>query len=83
MRILKTVIEKQKEMPCFEPEDVIFLTNQWDIIDNIEEDGDEEDQHTKTWNKIQYKLKKGWPCFHADRIFKISLKQVKNFQTFS
>ncbi|XP_076071923.1 uncharacterized protein LOC143043544 [Mytilus galloprovincialis] len=76
LRILKTVIEKQKEMPCFEPEDVIFLTNQWDIIDNIKEDGDEEDEHTKTWNKIQYKLAEGWPCFHADRIFKISLKQV-------
>lgn len=79
LKILKTVIEKRKEMPCFEPEEVIFLTNQWDIIKNTKEDGDKEDQHTITWNKIQSKLEEGWPSFHTDRLFKISLKQVYNF----
>lgn len=63
-------------MPCFEPDEVIFLTNQWDIIKNTKEDGDEEDQHTKTWSKIQSKLEEGWPGFRNDRLFKISLKQV-------
>ncbi|CAC5423698.1 unnamed protein product [Mytilus coruscus] len=69
-------------MPCFEPEDVIFLTNQWDVIENTKGDGDEEDQHTKTWNKIQSKLDEGWPGFNTDRLFKISLKQVgENLKT--
>lgn len=76
------MLEDQKEMPCFELEDVIFLTHQWDVIENIKGDGDEADQHTKTWNKIQSKLDEGWPGFNTDRLFKISLKQVQNFFTF-
>ncbi|CAC5416777.1 unnamed protein product [Mytilus coruscus] len=75
--ILKTVIEKRKEMPCFEPDEVIFLTNQWDIIKNIKKDGEEEDTHTRTWNQIQRKLEEGWPGFKTDRLFKISLEQVR------
>ncbi|CAC5416773.1 unnamed protein product [Mytilus coruscus] len=76
LRILKTVIEKGKEMPCFEPEEVIFLTNQWDIINNTKEDEDEEDQHTKTLNKIKIKLEEYWPGFCEKQLFQTSLIQV-------
>lgn len=66
-------------MPSFDPDDVIFLTNQWDIIMNKKENWEEEDQHTQIMNLIHRQLEKGWPCFHIDRLFKISLKQVNNF----
>lgn len=72
------MIEKRKEMPCFEPDEVIFLTNQWDIIKNIKNKGEEEDTHTRTWNQIQRKLQEIWPGLNTDRLFKISLEQVHN-----
>lgn len=79
LRILETVNEKRKDMPCFAPEEVIFLTNQWDVITNTKTDENEEDEHTKTWNAITLKLEKEWPGFQTDRLFKISLKQVSPF----
>lgn len=66
-------------MPCFDPKEVMFLTNQWDIINNIKEDGDEEDQHTKTWNKIKIKLEEYWPGVCTDQLYRISLIQVEKF----
>lgn len=29
------------EMPCFDPQDVIFITNKWDTIENNAEGSDE------------------------------------------
>lgn len=66
-------------MPCFDSKkEVMFLTNQWDIIDNIKEDGDEEVQHTKTFNKIKIKLEEYWPGFCTHQLYRISLKEVQN-----
>lgn len=81
-------MDNRDKMPCFDPREVMFLTNQWDIIDNDDpssgEDEDSEskseDQHTQTWNLIQRKLEKGWVGFNVENVFRISLKQASNFK---
>lgn len=84
-KILQTIMTNRERMPCFDPREVMFLTNQWDIIDNEEASSDDEtdsgsdkeDQHTQTWNLIQRKLSNGWGWFNVENVFRISLKQVK------
>lgn len=62
-------------MPCFDPRDALFLTTQWDAIDNDEASSDEdEDQHTEIWNFIQTELCKILNT--STNIFRTSLKQV-------
>ncbi|XP_052084422.1 uncharacterized protein LOC127721667 [Mytilus californianus] len=84
-KIMKTIMNNREKMPCFDPREVMFLTNQWDIIDSqhsSSDDDDEggerdkEDQHTKTWKVIQTKLEKSWFGFNLENVFRISLKQV-------
>lgn len=84
-KILKTIMDNRENMPCFDPREVMFLTNQWDIIDNddplSDDDEDDEieedDQQTQTWKLIQSKLSKGWGWFNVENVFRISLKQVE------
>lgn len=84
-KILHTIMNNREKMPCFDPREVMFLTNQWDIIDNEEASSDDEedsgsdkeDQHTQTWNLIQRKLSNGWGWFNVENVFRISLKQVE------
>lgn len=43
-------------MPCFNPENVIFITNKWDSLNtnNTDEDSSDDDEETKVWeNKIK------------------------------
>ncbi|CAG2218756.1 unnamed protein product [Mytilus edulis] len=71
-------------MPCFDPREVMFITNQWDIIEKYEHSSDDEDdensikddQHAITWNKIQDKLKKEWDYYDVNNVFRVSLKQI-------
>ncbi|OPL33857.1 hypothetical protein AM593_08200, partial [Mytilus galloprovincialis] len=83
-KILKTILDNRHKMPCFDPKEVMFLTNQWDIIKNVEYSTDEdengvsskrEDQHTQIWIDIQDKLSKGWAGLQIENIFRISLEQ--------
>lgn len=81
-KIMKTIMNNRNKMPCFDPREVIFLTNQWDIIDNDQVSSDEDhesdlDQHKQTWNFIQSKLKKAWGYLNVENVFRISLKQVE------
>lgn len=81
---MKTVMEQKEKMPCFDPREVMFITNQWDIIEKYEHSSDDEDdensikddQHAITWNKIQDKLKKEWDYYDVNNVFRVSLKQV-------
>ncbi|XP_063437683.1 uncharacterized protein LOC134718824 isoform X2 [Mytilus trossulus] len=81
-KILKTIMDNRENMPCFDPREVMFLTNQWDIIDNDDpvsdedSENEEDDQQTQTWKLIQSKLSKGWGWFNVENVFRISLKQV-------
>lgn len=62
-------------MPCFDPREVIFLTNKWDAIKK--EDTVGVNEHEKTWNAIIKKLKNEWAYLTEENVFKVSLEQVK------
>lgn len=65
-------------MPCFKPENVIFITNKWDVIDvsNTEEDSSDEDEKHIVWEDIKSNIKQRWPSVREEHIFKMNLKDV-------
>lgn len=70
-------------MPYFNPKEVFFLTNQWDIVEDDDDDEDEESENetitesgSRTWKLILNKLKRGWPGVEHNRIYQISLNPV-------
>lgn len=63
-------------MPCFNPENVIFITNKWDTIANDEEDSSDEDKETKTWNTLKDNIKRRWPSLKEEFIFRMNLREV-------
>ena len=71
----------QNEMPCFDPKDVLFVTNKWDTITSCDSDSEEEDrQKEKTWKDVKCKIEKQWCAVQQKNIFKMSLKEVNTFQ---
>lgn len=64
------------EMPCFDCENVIFITNKWDTINKVDSDSSEEDEETKTWNDLISEIKEKWPSVKEENIFKMNLKDV-------
>lgn len=85
--IMKSILLCQLDhsMPCFNPENVIFITNKWDTIVHDEEDSSDEDEETKTWNTLRDNIKRRWPSVKEEFIFKMNLREVspgkKNFST--
>ena len=67
------------EMPCFDPEDAIFITNKWDTI-KIEESeidsGDESDKE-RTWHDVKSRIHERWPAVKDENIFQLSLCEVR------
>lgn len=68
------LLQLDNSMPCFNPENVIFITNKWDAV-VIDED-DSSDDETTTWNALNDEIKQRWPSVKEDRIFKMNLKDV-------
>lgn len=70
------------EMPCFSPENVVFITNKWDLvrkqIDNSEEDSSESDNEEEIgiWKQLKMDIKQEWPYVGEENIFKMILKDV-------
>lgn len=73
--ILRAISLKQidNEMPCFDPKDVLFVTNKWDSLYSEDADDDEE---TRTWTTLLSNIKELWPLVNEKHIFKMSLKEV-------
>lgn len=63
-------------MPCFNPENVIFITNKWDTIVHDEDDSSDEDEETKTWNTLKDNIKRRWLSVREELIFKMNLRDV-------
>lgn len=80
--VLKTLdaLLKNNEMTCFDPRDVIFVTNKWDTIKSDDDDSSE-DETTKTWKFLKTDIKKIWRSVKEENIFKMSLSKV-NFLFF-
>lgn len=63
-------------MPCFNPENVIFITNKWDTVANDEEDSSDKDKETKTWDILKDNIKRRWPSVKEEFIFRMNLREV-------
>lgn len=66
-------------MPCFDPKDVIFITNKWDCLEKKADGSDEDssdDEETKTWNALKPMIKKIWESVEENHIFKLNLREV-------
>lgn len=80
--ILKSIVllQMDNEMPCFDPQDVIFITNKWDTIESNAEGSDEnssdDDDVTKTWEALKATIKQNWPSVKEKNIYKMNLKDV-------
>lgn len=76
--ILRSIVllQIENEMPCFDCENVIFITNKWDTIYEVDSDSSEEDEETKTWNGLISEIKEKWPFVKEENIFKMNLKDV-------
>ncbi|CAG2238905.1 unnamed protein product [Mytilus edulis] len=82
LRIFKNILNNMENMPCFDPHEVFFLTNQWDIVENDEDDETNTEKsdnpESRTWKLILSKLRKGWPGVNEQKIYQTSIKQVVN-----
>lgn len=73
--ILKSIVllQMDNEMPCFDPQDVIFITNKWDTIESNAEGSDEnssdDDDVTKTWETLKATIKQNWPSVKEENIY--------------
>lgn len=78
--IIKAIVllHLENEMPCFDPRNVIFITNKWDTLYS-EDDSSDEYEETKTWNTLKSDIKRRWPSVREELIFKMNLKDVNIF----
>ena len=65
-------------MPCFDPANVLFITNKWNTLPNEKEDSDssDEDEVTQTWRTLLCNIKQLWPAVKEEHIFKMNLIEV-------
>ncbi|XP_062568509.1 uncharacterized protein LOC134230692 [Saccostrea cucullata] len=91
IEILKTIKNAAPQMLCFNPCDVLFATNKWDLIDP--EAGEDTERHSddssddsnseehvsdkeKLWDMIVEKIENVWMDCDKEQIFKLSLQKV-------
>lgn len=67
------LLQMDNDMPCFDAEDVIFLTNKWDTVKGEVSD---EEEIEKTWNILQDDIKKNWKPVKEENIFRMNLTEV-------
>lgn len=67
------LLQMDNDMPCFDAEDVIFLTNKWDTVKGEVSD---EEEIEKTWNILQDDIKNNWKPVKEENIFRMNLTEV-------
>lgn len=79
-----TKLQLETEMPCFDPNNVVFITTHWDILqlcsgqnNSSDEDSSDEDDVTKAWTNLNLNIRKCWPSVKEEQIFRINLNEVK------
>lgn len=61
------------EMPCFDPQDVIFIVNK---MDTIKSSRGPDIARENAWTKINNDLKKRWPQVRQEHVFRMNLIDV-------
>lgn len=70
------------EMPCFDPADVLFITNKWDVVfkknrnDDSSDDSSDEDDEMDTWTRLKSDIRQCWRPVKEENIYKLSLKEA-------
>lgn len=66
------------EMPCFDPADVLFLTNKWDIATkgSTNDDSSDEDGEVGIWTELKSDIRQCWRPVKEENIYKLSLTEV-------
>lgn len=59
-------------MPCFHPENVMFVTNKWKIAAMQTKQA----ELNNMWETLPSKLKDIWPVVNKEHIFRIDLHEV-------
>lgn len=77
-KILKIVKDNKQNMRCFDAmDDALFLTNQWDCVeDAVFDTANMEMEVEEVWKRIQKDITNNWKGLPLTNIFRISLKQV-------
>ena len=65
-------------MPCFDPADVLFITNKWDTVSKgiTNDDSSDEDEEMDTWTRLKSDIRQYWRPVKEENIFKLNLKEV-------
>lgn len=73
--LLKSINElrKKDDMICFDPEDVIFITNKWD---SVKSQLDVEEEKELLWEKLKKDIKSKWPFVREEHIFRMNTIEV-------
>lgn len=66
-------LRNENEMPCFDPENVIFITNKWD---SIRSQLDVEKEKEKVWENIKKDIKLKWEFVKEEHIFRMNCLDV-------
>lgn len=66
-------LKKENKMPCFDPENVIFITNKWD---SIRSQLDVEREKEKVWENIKKDIKRKWKYVKEEHIFRMNCIDV-------
>ncbi|XP_061190712.1 uncharacterized protein LOC133198710 [Saccostrea echinata] len=71
VKIIQEVLRlhEEKDIPCFDPVDALFVSNKWDAIHPSERDD--------AWIGVQKELRKHWPVSNTTNIFRTTLKSAK------
>lgn len=85
-KILQTIkdLQKESEMPCFSPENVVFIANKWDLvvkqIEKTDEDSSDSDDENESeiWEQLKSDIKQEWPLVTEEHILKMTLKDVSS-----
>lgn len=82
-----TDLQKQTEMPCFDPKNVVFITNKWDLVkqqidssDEDDEDDSDKEEESEIFKEIKMDIKKKWPLVRERNIFQMILKDVSSLK---
>lgn len=76
-------------MPCFCLENVVFITNKWDLVvkqiendDDDMSDSDDDEDENEIWEQLKFDIKQEWPFVREENILKMTLKNVMYFILF-
>ncbi|XP_062596538.1 uncharacterized protein in xynA 3'region-like, partial [Saccostrea cucullata] len=67
-------LQIENEMPCFDPREVLFITNKWDTLSSGSDDCNDDAERENTWQDLLKDIKEILPDVKEENIFRLNLK---------